>query len=374
MITTIIILSQNGFFVNIEREIAARKFFSKFFSLVVDTQRFLYYNAINTKGVEVLEMFEPLKMKKRSVILDTDIGPDCDDVGALAVLFSYARENDVPILGVCNCTSNKYGTATVDAIREYCEYPELALGAYSKPGFYEDAQRYNKYIADTYSSKHKNGTLEVLSHVDFYRSLLASAEDDSVVIVTIGMFNAFADFLRSEGDGYSPLSGIELAKKKISSVVSMAAVLPAGREFNVICDYEASKFVFDNCPAPMYLSDFKLGYSIFTGYEPSDAEKYKNNPIFDSYWLYTNDRARPGFNRSFDLTAVQFAFEGEGELYSLGESGRLEFFNEAPDRLPYADATKFVPCGDGNIRFMIKNVSDEEIAASLQTRMDEFNK
>ena len=319
-------------------------------------------------------MFESLRAKKRSVILDTDIGPDCDDVGALAVLFSYAKEKGVNVLGVCNCTSNQYGTATIDAIREYCNYPEFALGAYSKTGFYEDHLKYNKYVAENYSSKYKKGKLEYLPHVDFYRSLLSNAEDDSVVVITIGMFNAFADFLMSEGDKYSPLSGIELAKKKIHSVVSMAAVLPAGREFNVICDYAASKFVFDNCPAPMYLSDFKLGYSIFTGYEPSEAEKHENDPIFDSYQLYTHDRARPGFNRSFDLTAVQFAFEGEGELYSLGESGKLEFFNEAPDRLPHADATKFVPCGDGNIRFMIKNVSDEEIAASLQARMDEFNK
>ena len=33
-------------------------------------------------------IFESLKQKPRGVILDTDIGPDCDDVGALAVLIS----------------------------------------------------------------------------------------------------------------------------------------------------------------------------------------------------------------------------------------------------------------------------------------------
>lgn len=319
-------------------------------------------------------MFESLKAKKRSIILDTDIGPDCDDVGALAVMFSYSKETGVPVLGVCNCTSNKYGTVTIDAVREYCDYPEITLGMYSKPDFYEGALKYNKYVAENYSTKYKSGDLEYLSHVDFYRSLLSSADDDSVIVVTIGMFNSFGDFLRSEGDKYSPLSGIALAKKKIHAVVSMAAILPGGREFNVICDHEASKFVFDNCPVPMYLSDFKLGHSIFTGYEPAEAEKYKNNPIFDSYQLYTKDWARPGFNRSFDLTAVQFAFEGEGELYSLTSAGKLEFFNEAPDRLPNADATRFVECEGGNIRFMIKNLSDEVIAASLQARMDEFNK
>ena len=48
----------------------------------------------------------PLCERPGPVILDTDIGPDCDDVGALAVLISYAKEYGFPILGVCNCTSN----------------------------------------------------------------------------------------------------------------------------------------------------------------------------------------------------------------------------------------------------------------------------
>lgn len=319
-------------------------------------------------------MFESLKIKKRSVILDTDIGPDCDDVGALAVMFSYARALGTPILGVNNCTSNPYGTVTIDAVREYCGMPEFAVGEYSKPGFYADHDRYNKYVAETYSTKYKNGEFKSIPHVEFYRSLLSDAEDDGVILITIGMFNAFADFLKSGADDISPLTGIELAAKKLHAVVSMAAVLPAGREFNVICDYEASKFCFDNCPVPMYLSDFKIGLSIFTGYAPEDAEKYKNNPIFDSYQLYTAAWERVGFNRSFDLTAVQFAFEGEGEFYSLTNPGRLEFFNEAPDRLPNPDATRFVECDGGRIRFMVKAASDDIIAAALQSRMDEFNK
>lgn len=319
-------------------------------------------------------MFESLKNKKRSIILDTDIGPDCDDVGALAVMFSYAKENDTRVLGVCNCTSNKYGTATVDAIREYCEFPEFALGGYSKSGFYEDSIRYNKYISETYSTKFKSSALDVLPHVDFYRSLLAKAEDDSVILVTIGMFNTFSDFLKSGADGYSDLTGIELAKRKLHAVVSMAAILPAGREFNVICDCEAAQYCFDNCPVPMYLSDFKIGDTVYTGYLPEEADKHKNNPIFDAYQLYTASFGRVGFNKSFDLTAMQFAFEGEGELYSLGKCGRLEFFNEAPDRFPNADATRFVEREGGNIRFMIKKASNEAIAASLQARMDQFNK
>ena len=317
-------------------------------------------------------MFESLKIKNRSVILDTDIGPDCDDVGALAVLISYAKENNVQILGVNNCTSNIYGSATIDAAVKFCGYPEVTIGMYSKPGFYHDATKYNKYVAEKYSEKYNNGTLELLPHVSFYRSLLAGAEDDSVVLITVGMFNALADFLKSGPDKYSPLSGIELAEKKVHAMVSMAAVLPRGREFNVLCDHNASKFVFGNMPCPIYLSDFKIGASVFTGYDPATAEAHKDDLIFDSYYHYTKDWARQGFNRSFDLTAVQFAFEGEGDIYSLTKPGRLDFFNEAPDKLPNDDATNFVENENGKVRFMVKVADDATIEKLLQTRMDSF--
>jgi hypothetical protein len=215
--------------------------------------------------------------------------------------------------------------------------------------------------------------MKVLPHVDFYRSLLASVEDDGVVVITIGMFNTFADFLKSGADKYSELTGIELARKKIHAVVSMAAILPEGREFNVKCDHKAAEYCFENCPAPMYLSDFKVGESVYTGYDLKKSEKYVGNPIFDSYRLYTAGWQREGFNRSFDLTAVQFAFEGEGEIYSLGKSGELEFFNAAPNEFPESDATRFVEHENGNIRFIEKNASDRTIEQLLQARMDEFN-
>lgn len=318
-------------------------------------------------------MFEALKTKKRSVILDTDIGPDCDDVAALAILISYAKEFNFPILGVCNCTSNVYGSATIDALKSFCGSEDFTVGMYSKPGFYSDHIKYNKYVAEKYSKKFVDGKLELIPHVTFYRRLLAEAEDDSVVLITIGMFNCLADFLKSEPDEISPLSGIELVEKKVHALVSMAAVLPAGREFNVICDYEASKFVFDNFPKPMYLSDFKVGMSVFTGYDPKCADDHKDDIIFDAYNLYTADWARPGFNRSFDLTAVQFACEGEGEVYSLSAPGRLDFFNEDPTKFPNADATRFVEDENGKIRFMVKVADDKKIEELLQARMDQFH-
>jgi hypothetical protein len=111
---------------------------------------------------------------------------------------------------------------------------------------------------------------------------------------------------------------------------------------------------------------------VFTGYDVLTKDDHKKDLIFDSYDLYTADWPQRGFNRSFDLTAVQFAFEGVSEIYSLTDKGRLEFFNEDPDHFPNPDATRFVKDEQGNVRFMVKVADDDTIARLLQSRMDQF--
>lgn len=61
----------------------------------------------------------------KKMIIDTDIGPDCDDAGALAVAFQLAESAGVEIAGLCNCTSNPYGSGAIDAIASYygCRIP-----------------------------------------------------------------------------------------------------------------------------------------------------------------------------------------------------------------------------------------------------------
>ena len=56
---------------------------------------------------------------KKNIILDTDIGPDCDDAAALAMLNLYADQGLCRILGITHCTSNPYGAGTIDAINLY---------------------------------------------------------------------------------------------------------------------------------------------------------------------------------------------------------------------------------------------------------------
>lgn len=49
----------------------------------------------------------------RKFILDTDLGPDCDDCGALAILDAYHRDRKIQLLGVTHCTSDLYSVTSL---------------------------------------------------------------------------------------------------------------------------------------------------------------------------------------------------------------------------------------------------------------------
>ncbi len=313
--------------------------------------------------------FEPLSRTPRAVILDTDIGPDCDDVGAIVTLIHYAEQYGFPILGVCNCTSNRAGTGAIDAVFRHCGMATPPLGQWSQPGFMDDpdCHKYNDAVAEKFSPAYRDGTLKTEDEVTFYRRLLADAPDDGVTVITIGMFNNLAALLRSPADGISPLTGMELVRRKVHCLVSMAAILPEGRECNVVKDYRAAEYVLGAWPTAIYLSDFHVGFSVRTGYAHiTDPAEVEANPLALSYHLYTREWPTPtGDNSSYDLTAVQFAVLGEGDLYGLGEPGRLEFYAEKSDAPDLPDATRFIPDPNGKCRFMVKRVPDSVIADSL---------
>ncbi len=311
----------------------------------------------------------PLSQTRTPVVLDTDIGADCDDVGALALLISYAREYHFPILGVCNCSSSAAGNGAIDAVARYCGAPVAALGQWDKPGLLDSAEchTYTDRLAQHFSEDFRRGTLSVEAAVPFYRRLLASAADGSVTLISIGTLNDIAALLDSVPDGISPLTGFELTARKVRALVGMAASYPQGREYNIVQDAASARRVLTDFPAPVYLSDFRLGITFHVGFDgPSDAPAMQNNPIYKAFELCTRGICH---KCGFDLTAVQFATLGEGEYYTLTKPGRLEFYEEVAG---VCDATRFVPDPAGNIRFLQKKATDAAIAAELNRRIRAF--
>lgn len=274
---------------------------------------------------------EPLKDTRGRVLVDTDIGPDCDDAGALAVLFSLAKKYRFEIAGIVNCTSNPWGAGAVDAVRAFYGVPEIPIGEFRRRPFLPDCLKYNRVLTERFSPVfRRGGSFEDSAEV--YKRALEGSPDHGLTVVTIGQFNALADAMRLYP---------ELFERKLSSLVSMAAEYPSSRgEYNVACDAESAAYVFGHVSCPVILSGHEIGYSFETGF-PDGIER-PGNPVWLAYKLWTGGQT---VRWSWDLTAVYYAVMGPGSYF--GYSPPL-FVDVAPDGSTSSRLSR-----TGNARYLV---------------------
>ncbi|MGM9682179.1 MAG: hypothetical protein ACI3XQ_01125 [Eubacteriales bacterium] len=295
--------------------------------------------------------YVPLKESGKVVLLDTDIGPDCDDAGAIAVLAVLAKKYGVTLKAVISCTSNPYGAPCAEAL---CDYFDLKVGAFAenKEKCFLDREnnmRYNKYVAEHFGKGKKYPDA-----VSTYRRMLAGVPDKGAVVVAIGPFATLAQLIMSSGDKYSPLSGEELFERKVYAVIAMAGKYPEGREYNIICDPKSAIVFFDRCRVPLFFSDFDVGYSVKCGF-PERKEPQLDDPLYMSYLLYCTggDYTKAQMNSGYDLTAVQFAFEGTSDTFGVSDPERFWVRDDGYN--------VFTPDPNGNCRRLLKRCSDREL-------------
>ena len=105
----------------------------------------------------MLKIPEPLVNTHGRLLLDTDIGPDCDDAGALAVLFSLQKTARFEIAGIVNCTSNPWGAGAIDAICTFYDAPGFPIGEFRRRPFLPDCTKYNRVLAERFSPAFRRG-------------------------------------------------------------------------------------------------------------------------------------------------------------------------------------------------------------------------
>lgn len=253
------------------------------------------------------------------IILDTDIGPDYDDVGAVAVLHALADKGEAKPLAIMASNKNKLVAPTINILNIYFGRPDLPIGAPKAADAPDHGapQKWPELLVSKYPHTIKT-TGEVPDAVELYRKLLAAQPNKSVTIVTVGFLTNLAKLLDSQPDQYSKLDGKSLVAKKVKQLVSMAGKFPAGREYNVFVDSAASEKVFMHWPTPVMYSGFEIGEKIITGKQLTSNERIQNSPVKDAYAkampYWENDH---NGRHSWDQTAVLVAIRGTAPYYTL---------------------------------------------------------
>lgn len=258
-----------------------------------------------------------------NLILDTDIGPDYDDVGAMAVLHTLADSGQVNILATVASNQSKYIAGVLSVLNTYFKRPDIPIGVVRGRGVNLVAeQKWDSLLVAKYPHKIKTNE-QAEDALVLYRRILAAQPDGSVTLVTVGFMTNMADLLISKPDKYSPLNGKDLIKKKVKKLVSMAGRFPNAREFNVYLDPVSSKIVFDGWPTPIIFSSYEIGSQVHTGLPLSKNDKIKNSPVKDVFALSIPMSKQDANGRmSWDQTAVLVAIKGHEPYYKL-EEGRF---------------------------------------------------
>jgi inosine-uridine nucleoside N-ribohydrolase len=171
-----------------------------------------------------------------SVIFDSDMGPDYDDVGAIAMLHALADSGQVKILATVASTRFEGVAAVFDVFNTYFKRQNLPIGVPKGPAVEQkDWQHWTDTVLRRYPHRIKKNA-EARDAIDVYREALSKAPDKSVTIITVGFLTNLANLLRSKPDKHSTLGGKELVERKVKHLVSMAGWFPKGKEFNVVAD------------------------------------------------------------------------------------------------------------------------------------------
>jgi len=269
------------------------------------------------------------------IIFDTDMGSDCDDVGALALLHHYADEGEAEILAcLYSSGSVPYGAAVIEIINREYGRPEIPVGALHDTLFGDlvDKMDAEKFARDTAAYGHRyvhNFDTEELTLLA--RSILSGAEDSSIVYLTVGHTRGLFDLLISCPDSISPLNGYDLVQLKVKRWVALGALGALntdgsyGRDWNFFFN-ESGPFtdsLVKSIPVPSYF--------VVAGNEVMSGKGLKRLPpghiarTLYKDWLWnvfgkTLDDQRP----SWDLAATSFAIKGTGKFLYEAETGYLD--------------------------------------------------
>ena len=278
------------------------------------------------------------------IIIDTDLGFDCDDAGALALANYFHNKKEIDLITVTHCVNRIIGAVAIEKINGYYGNSNICVGisngyAFNVDNLYEEIFLKLKYRDDFKGFSEKPSFYKLLNSfvtdeelngkvyqnsVKLILDKLKTAEDKSVTLVCIGQLNNFANLIKADK---------ELAKRKLKKAVVMCGnfkqigdyyddgeTLWHG-EFNVIMDVKSAKEVISNTDMPIDFVDYNNGDDILTG---DGLLGQEDNPVYKTYKIHGKGRECS----SWDLVALLHATGLYSNLFVLSDCGSVKVVNK----------------------------------------------
>ncbi|GHU66397.1 nucleoside hydrolase [Clostridia bacterium] len=294
-----------------------------------------------------------------SYFLDTDIGGDVDDVGALALLHVLCYRQSARVIAVTHCTGSPYACECIDVINRAYGKPDIPIGMIPQRKYMDDIyfEKYSKPLADNYPHRYKDDT-QPQTAIDVMRSSLLSQPDQSVVMIAVGPLTNLAEFVMLDDDRALIASKVKQLFVMGGAFVDeddMVKRQQAGEwleriEYNIRVDIQSAITIAERWPTPIVWSPFELGAPIKTGVEWHSMPE--DHPVRFAYTLHS-----PDGRSTWDPPTVWAAVMGAEPFFQLSPIGDVRV---EPDGL-----TVYTPNPAGHSRILLLNQLPAEIARAL---------
>lgn len=311
-----------------------------------------------------------------NVIYDTDMGNDTDDILGLIMLHNYEDLGMVNLLGVGTSKDHPYSARYIDLLNTWYKHSDVPIGVVVDGPEVDSIMAIPRYLTTVVDMEREGKPVFERSIRDYsslppakdlYRKLLAAAPDQSVVIISVGMYTNLARLLETGPDHFSELAGMELVKQKVDYLCLMGGnfVEPLP-ECNVVTDSAASSEVFTDWPTQIVITPFEVGSTI-----PYPASSFANDfnfvdhhPLIEAKnWYSMEPRSSP----TWDMTAVLYVVETTGGYFKLSEPGSASLGWEP--EIQHHIVTEFTPDANGDHFYL---VVDSLLRERIQSRFLEI--
>ena len=281
----------------------------------------------------------------RQFILGTDWWTDCDDAVALRLLCRAVRHGQIRLLGIGINACMEHSVSSLHGFLCSEGVQDIPLALDREATDFGGNPPYQKRLAALSDGSVTNQTAE--HPVALYRRLLATASEP-VEIIEIGYPQMLAAVLQSGADEYSPLSGVELFRQKVSKVWMMAGKWDEdpGLENNFKRNTRSAQggaAVCSLCPVPITFLGFEAGETVLTG-----GQLAADDPLH----LALSDHGSGEGRSSWDPMLVQLALEGDEH------TAGYEVCRGTATVCPQSGQNRFLPDGNGLHCYVIKQKPD----------------
>ena len=276
-------------------------------------------------------------MKK--LILDTDIGADCDDIVALDYLLKKMKMGECELAAITACTTRRYASAATKRILDDFGYSFIPVGTYEgEPLSCDSFDHYAEELARGISIDSENAT-------KMMRKILANNE--KIDIVCIGPLCNIASLLRSAPDEASSRNGFELVKEKVGKLYVMGGAFEfcSGEapfvEWNFEQDLKSAKMVLREFPNEIVICPSEAGARVMTFKANTEGLTHEAMDIFFKSINKSHLLSRPSWDPLTCMVALK------EDSFHFSDSGFVQISEEG--------YTRFSPMKEGPIKYLDLN-------------------